>query len=69
MPRCEDVRYEPVQCEVLGKMVWAIVMRAPDQGWRIVNCLDKEEGCFAVSCAFSTCGGEWPFALTTMQHD
>ena len=62
-----DVKYLPCQCPFLHREVWAIMSRQPDGSWRIVNCLDKDKGCFEENCAFSTDGGEWPFreALTT----
>ena len=55
------VRYQPVRCALLGKDVWAISMRQPDGTWHVVNCLDKDEGCFAVDCAFTTSCGAWPY--------
>ena len=64
-----DIKYLPQRCPFLNQDVWAILTRQPDGSWRVVNCLDKEEGCFSLSCAFTSCGGEWPFALTTVQHD
>lgn len=56
-----DRRYRPVVCTLLGKEVWAIRTKQPDGSWRIVNCLDKDEGCFGVDCVFTTSGGQWPY--------
>ena len=57
-----EFRYQPVYCAVLRKHVWAILMQQSDGTWRIVNCLDKDEGCFTLDCAFTTSGGQWPYA-------
>ena len=54
-------RYDPRLCTFLRKHVWAIRMQQPDGTWRIVNCLDKDEACFRLSCAFTSDGGEWPY--------
>lgn len=54
-------RYQPRYCTFLCKHVWAIVMRQPDGTWRIVNCLDKDEGCFSLDCALTADQGEWPY--------
>ena len=56
-----EFRYQPKHCALLGKTVWAIMTRQPDGSWRIVNCLDKDEACFSLSCAFTTDAGEWPY--------
>ncbi len=55
------IRYEPKRCWLLGKEVWAILTQQPDGEWRVVNCLDKDEGCFNLDCAFTTDHGEWPY--------
>ena len=55
------VKYLPYFCEFLGREVWAVMTKAPDGGWRVVNCLDKEKDCFHIACIFTTDGGEWPF--------
>ena len=57
-----EVRYQPVDCAVLRKHVWAILTRQPVGAWRVVNCLDKDEACFSLDCAFTTSGGQWPYA-------
>ena len=54
-------RYCPMMCEFVGKQVWAILTKQADGTWRIVNCLDKEESCFSLECAFTTSGGRWPY--------
>ena len=54
-------RYQPRYCTLLGKYVWAICTRQADGTWRTVNCLDKEESCFQLECAFTTDNGEWPY--------
>ena len=67
-----EFRYQPRYCTLLGKYVWAIRTRqAPppknlvggqaDGTWRTVNCLDKDEDCFRIECAFTTDNGEWPY--------
>jgi hypothetical protein len=56
-----EFRYQPTQCQILSKHVWAIVMKQPDGSWRIVNCLDKDEACFSLECAFTTDHGVWPY--------
>ena len=60
-----EFRYAPRYCALLRKHVWAIMTHQADGTWRIVNCLDKDEGCFSLECAFTTSGGEWPYATTT----
>jgi len=57
-----DVQYCPKHCAFLRQDVWAICMKQADGGWKIVNCLDKDDVCFSHPCAFTTDGGEWPFA-------
>ncbi len=65
-----EVQYLPQHCPFLNQDVWAILTRQADGSWRIVNCLDKTEGCFLMDCAFTTCGGDWPFPLrVTSQAD
>ena len=56
-----EFRYEPKHCSFFCKPVWAIRTQQADGSWKIVNCLDKDESCFGVDCAFTTSGGEWPF--------
>ena len=65
------MRYLPKYCAFLRRSVWAIAVRQPDGGWKIANCLDKEEGCFHLGCAFTTDMGEWPYqdAPATGAHD
>ena len=60
----EEFRYEPKQCRFLRQVVWAIVTQQPEGSRRIVNCLDKDEACFGLNCAFTTDGGEWPYNLS-----
>jgi hypothetical protein len=59
-PRVE-FRYQPRYCTFLRKHVWAIATKQADGTWRIVNCLDKDEGCFSLECAFTTDCGQWPY--------
>jgi hypothetical protein len=56
-----EFRYQPRYCTLLGKYVWAIRTRQPDGTWRVVNCLDKDEACFHLDCAFTTDHGQWPY--------
>lgn len=56
------VQYLPRYCPFLKREVWAILVKQADGSWRIVNCLDKDRECFEENCAFTTDGGEWPFA-------
>lgn len=56
-----EFRYEPQRCSFFCKHVWAIRTRQGDGSWKIVNCLDKDESCFGVDCAFTTSCGEWPY--------
>ena len=56
-----EFRYEPKFCKLLGKHVWAIRTQQADGSWKIVNCLDKDETCFGLDCAFTTDNGEWPY--------
>ena len=60
-----EFRYDPRLCAFLRKRVWAIRTKQPDGAWRIVNCLDKDESCFTLNCAFTTDGGAWPFGETS----
>ncbi|GEM_PF-2939735 len=57
-----DVKYVPCQCCLLNQEVWAIASKQRDGTWKVVNCLDKDEPCFHRPCAFTTDGGQWPFA-------
>ena len=56
-----EVKYLPRHCPFVNREVWAILTRQPEGSWRIVNCLDKDHGCFQHACAFTTDGGAWPF--------
>ena len=56
-----EFRYEPKYCKLLGKYVWTIRTQQADGTWRVVNCLDKDEGCFQLDCAFTTDNGQWPY--------
>ncbi len=60
--------YEPKYCAFLGKHVWAIKTRQTDGNWRIVNCLDKDEPCFTLDCAFTTDQGEWPYYIVSAEQ-
>ena len=60
-----EFRYEPKFCTLLGKHVWAILTQQADGTWRIVNCLDKDETCFNLDCAFTTDNGAWPYRAST----
>ena len=63
-----EFRYEPKLCKFLGKHVWAILTQQPDGTWRVVNCLDKDEACFGLECAFTTDNGEWPYETSTTER-
>ena len=56
-----EFRYQPKYCAFLRKKVWAIVTLQSDGTWKIVNCLDKDEACFHLDCAFTSDAGEWPY--------
>ena len=56
-----EFRYQPKRCALLRKIVWAITTPQADGSRRIVNCLDKDEGCFSLKCAFTAEQGEWPY--------
>ena len=56
-----EIKYLPRHCAFLNRQVWAILTKQADGNWKIVNCLDKEGGCFALECLFTTDGGSWPF--------
>ena len=56
-----ECRYEPKFCKFLARHVWAILTLQADGTWRTVNCLDKDEACFNLECAFTTDHGEWPY--------
>ena len=62
-----SVRYHPTRCVLLGKEVWAILAKQPDGSWRIVNCLDKDEACFGLDCAFTTSCGQWPYRVASTE--
>ena len=59
-----EFRYQPKFCTLLRKHVWAIMTKQADGSWRVVNCLDKDEGCFSLECAFTTDHGEWPYTMS-----
>ncbi len=56
-----EFRYHPMHCTLRDQDVWAILTKQPNGAWRIVNCLDKDERCFGIECAFTTSGGKWPY--------
>lgn len=56
-----EFKYQPIRCALLNKQVWAILTKQPNGSWRIVNCLDKDEACFGLNCAFTTDDGDWPY--------
>jgi len=58
-------RYEPKRCALLDKHVWAIQACQADGTWKIVNCLDKDESCFTLECAFTSDHGAWPYPKAT----
>ncbi len=62
-----EIRYYPTTCAVREKEVWAILAKQPDGSWRIVNCLDKDEACFGLDCAFTTSCGRWPYAISSKE--
>ena len=64
-----EIRYRPMQCQFLRKEVWAILARQADGSWRIVNCLDKNESCFHLDCAFTTDSGSWPYEARPSPFD
>ena len=68
IPPKPDVRYSPTYCALLDKYVWAIRTKQADGTWRIVNCLDKDEGCFSLHCAFTAEHGEWPFRVNAQMQ-
>lgn len=60
-----DLKYLPQRCPFLKREVWAIVVKQADGSWQIVNCLDKDRGCYDQCCAFTIDGGQWPFQSTS----
>jgi hypothetical protein len=66
--KAERFRYQPKHCAFLRKYVWAIVTPQADGSWQIVNCLDKDEGCFHLNCTFTTDQGEWPFKASPAEQ-
>ena len=57
-------------CKVLGKLVEVVLVRGRtvqpavpgvSEGWRVMECLDKDTACFGKGCPFTTDGGETPF--------
>ena len=63
-----EFRYQPKFCAFLRRTVWAIVTKQSDGSWRIVNCLDKDESCFHLDCAFTTDQGEWPYKASPAEQ-
>ena len=63
-----EFHYQPRYCAFLRKVVWAIATKQSDGSWRIVNCLDKDEPCFSLDCAFTTDQGEWPYKPTPAEQ-
>jgi len=63
-----EFRYQPKRCAFLRQVVWAIKTPQADGSWHIVNCLDKDEGCFSLECAFTTPCGEWPFQESRVEQ-
>ena len=61
------IKYLPCRCPFLNETVWAILTQQSDGTWRIVNCLDKDTPCFSQPCAFTTDGGQWPYAQLSSQ--
>ena len=64
----EKLRYQPKFCAFLRKHVWAILTRRAGGSWQIVNCLDKDKGCFHVNCAFTAARGEWPYKASPAEQ-
>ncbi len=64
-----EVKYVARRCRLLHREVLAILTKQKDGSWRIVNCLDKDKGCFERPCAFTTDGGEWPFDYVAGQRE
>lgn len=58
----ERFRYDLTYCQLRQEHVWAILTPQPDGPWRTVNCLDKNQPCAELRCAFTTDHGTWPFA-------
>ena len=67
-PQAAPFRYQPRHCAFLRKYVWAILTPQADGSWQIVNCLDKDDGCFHLDCAFTTEQGEWPFKASPTEQ-
>lgn len=63
-----EFRYQPKYCAFLRKVVWAILTPQADGTWRIVNCLDKDEPCFGLDCAFTADQGEWPYKASPAER-
>ena len=63
-----DLRFEPKYCAFLRQHVWAILTEQSGGGWRIVNCLDKDEPCFGLNCAFTASDGEWPYKASPAEQ-
>jgi len=63
-----EFRYQPKYCAFLRTKVWAIVTKRADGSWKIVNCLDKEDACFHLGCAFTSDGGEWPYKTSRSEQ-
>lgn len=62
-----ELRYQPRYCTFLRQQVWAILTKQPKGTWRIVNCLDKDEPCFSLECAFTSDRGQWPYRLSSSE--
>lgn len=62
------VRFEPKYCAFFRTVVWAIQTQQADGSWRVVNCLDKDEPCFSLNCAFTSLEGEWPYKSSPMEQ-
>lgn len=56
-----DVKYEPRECRLRHLRVWAVLTKAAESDWAIVNCLDKEPACESSHCALIARDGVWPF--------
>lgn len=55
-------RYAVRDCMIIGKPVWTVQVKQADGAWRIVGCVDQQEGvCHGWPCTFTMAGGAWPF--------
>ena len=57
-------------CKLLGTLVEAVLVRddaagaavpGVPSGWKAVDCLGRDAGCFGKGCPFTTDGGDSPF--------